>query len=52
MNVSYHALFFLISYTVRPTPFDFFKVKWMNSYIFNDMDARTYGLQVGKQVYE
>ena len=49
MNMSYHALFFLVAYTMRVTPFDSFKVKWLNSHIFYDLyGCNDIGMRVGR----
>ena len=37
INMSYHTSLFSITYTMRITPFDSFKVKWLNSHIFYDL---------------
>ena len=53
MNMSYHASFFSITYTMRLTPFDSFKVKWLNSHIFYELfRCKDIGMQVGKHGYE
>ena len=50
---SYHTSFFSITYTMRLTPFDSFKVKWLNSHIFYELFGfRDIGTQVGKYGYE
>ena len=52
-NMSYHAPFFSITYTMKLTPFNSFKVKWLNSYIFYELcGCRDIGMQVGKHGYE
>ena len=49
---SYYAPFFSTTYTMRLTPFDSFKVKWLNSHIFYELcGCRDIGMQVGKQGY-
>ena len=51
--MSYDTPFISITYVVRLTPFDFFKVKWLNSNIFYDLCGyRNIGMQVGKHEYE
>ena len=46
-NISYHVSLFSITYTMRLTPFDSFKVKWLNSHNF----YKLYGCRdIGKQV--
>ena len=46
--MSYHASLFSITYTMRLTPFDSFKVKWLNSHIFYELYVCRYiGTQVG-----
>ena len=53
INMSYHALIFLITYTMRLTPFNSFKVKWLNSHIFYELcGCRDIGIQVRKNGYE
>ena len=37
IDMSYHAAFFSITYTMTLTPFDSFKVKWLNSHIFYEL---------------
>ena len=50
---SYYASFFSITYTMGLTPFDSFKVKWLNSHIFYDLcRCRDIGMQLGKHKYE
>ena len=52
-NISYHASFFSITYTMRLTPFDSFKFKWLNSHIFYELcGCRDIGMQVRKHEYE
>ena len=52
-KMSYHASFFLITYTMRLTPFDSFKVKWLNSHIFYELcGCKDIGIQVGKHGYK
>ena len=47
--MSDHTSFFSITYTIRLTPLDSFKVKWLNSHIFYDLfGCRDIGMQVGK----
>ena len=46
--MSNHTSFFLITYTARLTPFDSFKVKWLNSQSFYELfGCRGIGMQVG-----
>ena len=53
LKKSYYASFFSITYTMRLTPFDSFKVKWLNSYIFYELYGyRNIGTQLGKYGYE
>ena len=50
--MSYYAPFFSITYTIRLTPFDSFKVKWLNSHMFYELcGCRDIGMQVGKHGY-
>ena len=52
-KMSYDAPFISITYIVRLTPFDFFKVKWLKSNIFYELcGCRDIGMQVGKHGYE
>ena len=52
INMSYHALVYSITYTMRLTSFDSFKVKWLNSHIFYELcGCRDIGMQVGKHGY-
>ena len=49
-DMSYHAPFF--PYTMRLTPFDSFKVKWLNSHIFYELcGCRDIGMQLVKHGY-
>ena len=51
--MSYHTSFFSITYTMKLTPLDYFKVKWLNSHIFYELyGCRDIGIQVGKHGYE
>ena len=51
-DMSHHAPFFSITYTMRLTPFDSFKVKWLNFHIFYELcGCRDIGMQVGKHGY-
>ena len=53
IDMSYHAPFFSITFIMRLTPFDSFKVKWLNSHIFYELyGCRDIGMQVGKHEYE
>ena len=53
INMSYHASFFSITYTMRLTLCDSFKVKWLNSQILYELfGCRDIGMQVGKHGYE
>ena len=53
MNMSYHASFFSISYTMRLTPFYSFKFKWLNSHIFYELyGCKEIHTEVGKHEYE
>ena len=53
INMSYHASFVSITYTMRLTLFDSFKVKWLNSQTFYELfGCREIGMQVGKHEYE
>ena len=46
-NISYHALFFPITYIMRLTPFYSFKFKWFNSHNFYELyGCRDIGMQV------
>ena len=46
--MSDHTSFFSITYTMRLTPFDSFKVKWLNSHIFYELFVcRDIGMQAG-----
>ena len=52
IDMSYHAPFFSITYTMRLTPFDSIKVKWLNYHIFYELcGCRDIGMQVGKHGY-
>ena len=52
IDMSYHAPLFSITYSMRLTPFDSFKVKWLNSHIFYELcGCRDIGKYVGKHVY-
>ena len=52
IDMSYHAPFLSITYTMTLTPFDSFKFKWLNSHIFYDLcGCRDIGTQVGKHGY-
>ena len=45
--MSYHVSLFSITYTMRLTPFDSFKVKWLNSQNFYELSGyRDIGMQV------
>ena len=45
--MSYHTSLFSITYTMRLTPFDSFKVEWLNSCIFYELyGCRDIGTQV------
>ena len=54
MNISYHESFFSIAYTMRLTPFDSFKVKWLSSHIFKVFfyGCKDIGMQEGKHGYK
>ena len=48
--MSEHTSFFSITYTMRLTPFDSFKRKWLNSHIFYELfGCRDIGMQVGNK---
>ena len=50
---SYHEPLFSITYTMRLTPFDSFKVKWLNFHIFYELcGCRDIGIQVGKHALD
>ena len=50
---SYHASFFSITYTMRLTSFDYFKVKWLNSRLFYELcGCRDIGMQVEMHRYK
>ena len=52
LDMSYHAPFFSITYTMRLTPFDSFIVKGLNFHIFYELcGCRDIGMQVGKYGY-
>ena len=47
-NIFYHASSFSITYTMRLTPFNSFKVKWLNSHNFYELyGCSDIGIQVG-----
>ena len=47
-KMSYNASLFSITYTMRLTPFDSFKFKWLNYHIFYQLyGCRDIGTQVG-----
>ena len=51
-DMSYHALFFSITYTMILTPFDSLKVNWLNSHIFYELcGCMDISMQVGKHRY-
>ena len=53
VNISYHASLFSITYTMRLTPFDSFKVKWLNSHILFELcGCRDIGMKVRKHECE
>ena len=44
--MSNHTSFFSITYTMKLTPFDSYKVKWLNSHIFYELfGCRDKGMQ-------
>ena len=51
--MSYHESFFSIAYTMRLTPFDSFKVKWLNSQSLYELyGCKDIGTHLGEHGYE